>query len=293
MFLFIHGSGASSSLWLPQIRGLLGLNKTFSDKEILDYFTISLPGHTKNDIDFDEKFVFEIIHKFIETNSKKQSEMAQKMILTHQPEIIAGLKSPKLILIGHSVGAALCLQYSLFHPSKVEKIVSISCGDKFNPVVMWFRNWMNKAIFSLDIKVIGRIPSYPISRREKVKFNIFAENPKRKGFLSSQKIAQNFNFLTLFDKLSLEGQLKFIKIPVLIIVGQFDILARPDSALRLQSILDPRSNLLKTKKTIIETKRSQLMEMVEVQIYPWSGHNPMDSNLLNFVQDTRDFIRNK
>jgi pimeloyl-ACP methyl ester carboxylesterase len=293
MFLFIHGTGATSSLWLPQIRGLLGLGKNFSDKDILDTFAISLPGHPKNDQKFDEKYVFQLIEKFVESKADKQADLAQKLVLTHQPEIIAGLKTKKLILIGHDVGAALALQYGLFYPQNVEKIISVACGDKFNPLVLKLNRLFYKLIFRLDLKIIRNIQNWRLNRREKVKFSIFAENPDRKGFWSCIEIAERYDFVKQFDKLSLESQLKFIKIPILLIIGQFDLLARPASALRLQTVLDPSSNLLKTKKTIIETKRSQLLETVRVQIYPWTQHQVLDGNLLDFVQDSRDFISHK
>ena len=195
MYLFIHGTGATNSFWLPQIRAILSLDNSYSDASILETFTITLPGHPRAD----KLFKLEDTEKFIkdsyEQKLRLQQKLANKLLLSGKAEIVAGLRSNKIILVGHSVGGVIALNFATTNSGMVEKIVLISTPNQFNQKLVKFLNWFyHRLVFARSINFLRNLKNFVSSLRWKTALQIFIENPKRKGFNSLMDIVINFNF---------------------------------------------------------------------------------------------------
>lgn len=316
MVLFLHGTGATSSLWLSHIRNIFGLNQDYSDKQILDLFTISFPGHPTKDRNFDYSDIENQINAFLAENRSKQSELAQKLLFSNNKIAVNALRNPKLILIGHSLGGAVSVQYALRNLDVVTKIVSISSGFGFNHFALSLIKFLYyKIIFKLGLRQLQAILYLVRSLRLKTILNICIENPERKGLISSENLLFDYNFENLYKKMSLDEQLKFRQIKVLGINGQFDFLNLVSSMKKLQTFLLEQNKILNLKhtsvlpktdiklgtiivssgkktETLVSEKSIEKTDSTNFQykVYAWKGHNPMDESPQRFLDDTLDFL---
>jgi pimeloyl-ACP methyl ester carboxylesterase len=290
MLLFIHGSGATSSLWIPQIRGIFSLDQSFSDKYLLDLFTVSLPGHPKDDCYFELDDLVKLIDSAVQEKKSKQAELADKLMFSKNREAVDVLKDEKVVLIGHSLGGVAALAFTFRNLNIVSKLVLVSCAfnfDSFN--INLLDNLYNKIVFKLSIKRLQRLFSFVSDIRLKTIFNICLENPDRKGLKSCYKIANEYSFDKMYKLLSLDEQLKFTQIPILGIGGRNDKLVGVKSYKALENYLDEQDKFLSTKKILIEDKPKSEFNNFSYKIYP-GGHEPMDNYLVTFVNDVREFL---
>lgn len=292
MFLFVHGTGATSSFWLSHIRFILGLDSKYSDRELLDIFTISLPGHNSNDKEFDLDYTEKQILNFIQENLLKQQKLYKDLIFSKNISVLSYLKSEKLIIIGHSIGGAIALNFTLKNINKVSKLVLISSGFQFNQFAIFITRFLyTKIVFNLGLSTIQRLADSLKNLRWKTILNLTVENPSRKGLLLCDKITTNYNFQNLYSPMSLETQLKFTQIPILIVNGGRDFLNPKSSVKNLQTFLNKQLPILKTKKIVVGRNSPAELQTIITKIYPKAGHNPMDDNINLFVSDVQEFLK--
>ena len=292
MYLFIHGTGATSSFWIPQIRGILSLGGVYSDASILETFTLSLPGHIDKDKNFSLEDTEQFIKDCLETKTALQQKLATKLILTGTPSVVAGLRSEKIILTGHSVGGVIAINFAIKNQTAVEKMILVSTPNRFNSKLINFLSWFhNNIIFTRSEKSLTRLKRIVSPIRWKTALQIFIENPKRKGFKSLLKIVQQHDFEKEFTKLSLDEQLKFMSVPILAICGQNDLMARPVEVSKIGKTIDNYSSIAKSKKTIIELNSNLKTSNFEYKVYQGAGHNTMDDDLTKFVYNFREFLK--
>lgn len=289
MFLFIHQLGGTRSLWLPQIRSILGLDNTYSDKQLLDLFTICLPGHPDDDEELNFIKTRKIIDNFVEEKFSKQEEMAKKMVLINRPEIIKSMKSPKLVIIGHELGGTIALNYTLTNINKINRLVLIGCGNHFNQWTLKILKYYYQRLTNLNLGSLRKKYQKAKKLRFKNFLYIFSENTSRKSLESGLEMLQNFNFSKSFQKLDLDEQLLTTKIPILIIKGQFDLLCSQKSVIKFQDTLDPTKEIWQQKKAYINLGKRE--SSISVKIYPFSGANPMDKDPVSFAFDIRQFLK--
>ena len=291
MFLFLHGTGATSSLWLKQIRGIFLLDQKFSDKEILDIFTISLPGHPKNDANFDIPDIIKLIDKEIEEKRQKQLELAEKLIISQSGKLVGQLKNEKIVLIGHSIGSLFAIHYAMRYPASVSKLILISFGYQFNLPVVKLTDWFYRNIvLKFNTRQLGVISKLTINIRLKTIIDICSQNSERKGLFSCRDIILNYRLDKSFGLLSLDDQLKFSQIPILAIGGGFDFLVRPSSYKDMKKYLKKSSKYLVSKKTVLDNSEPKNLFNYKYNIYRFSGHEPMDSNINRFIKESREFL---
>jgi pimeloyl-ACP methyl ester carboxylesterase len=294
MLLFIHGSGATNSLWIPQIRGILSLeDQDLSDKYLLELFTISLPGHSKDDRYFEIEDVVKIIETAVQEKRDRQLELADKLMFSKNREAVDAIRSPKLSLVGHSLGGVAALAYTFRNLNSVEKIVLVSCAFSFSKTAVRFLDMLyNKFIFNIGIKGTQTLFRTVRDIRLKTIFSICLENPDKKGLKSCTKICLDYSFDRVYKLLSLDEQLKFSQIPILGIGGRRDRLVPPNSFKKLEKYLDNQDKFLSTKKILIEDTHKPDLNNFSYVIYP-GGHEPMDNHRVRFVKDVREFLADK
>ncbi len=290
MFLFIHQLAGARSLWLPYIRGILELDQSYSDKQLIDLFTIPLPGHPDDDQAFAIEDILKSIDDFVSQKLSKQQELAKKLILTSKPEIIKNMKQSKLIIVGHELGGVVALEYALENINKVSKLVLVGCGNNFNSFFINLRKqYYNRVVYKKSLSQLKAKIQSSKNPRDKNFWSIFSENLSRKAIDSGLQILQEFNFLKSFNKLDLESQIQFTKLPVLLIRGQMDLYCTATSAFKLQQVLDLNKEIWRKNKFIVGINK--LEPNITIKTYKMSGQNPMDKDPVNFVIDIRDFLR--
>jgi pimeloyl-ACP methyl ester carboxylesterase len=295
MFLFIHGTGATNSLWLPQIRELFELGPEFSDTELIKHFTIQLPGHVKDDRYFEIVDIKRMIDDFREQNRDFQQHLAPKFLLGKHAKLAQCLQDERLILVGHSVGGVISLHYTADHMESVRGLVLIGCGHNFNPLVKRFGTGAHRKLKRKDLRKLNELAPKIKNIRQRLLVNIFAENPDRKGFQSCLDIVNKHNATQWYKLLSLDQQRALNKLPILLINGRFDSINTVLSAQKFAKILRSREDLLEKPTTVINQVDNQKNQKqlptsnFELKIYPWSTHEPMDDAMMRFVNDLKEF----
>jgi pimeloyl-ACP methyl ester carboxylesterase len=251
MLLFIHGTGATNSLWLPQIRGLLGLDSKYSDAELIKHFTIQLPGHIKDDRYFSISDIEKLIQTFREDNYEYQRDLAAKFILNNASGLAKHLSDRRLILVGHSVGGVISMHYAAHHIESMRALVLIGCGNNFNQIVRTYGKFTHRSLYKKDLRKLNALAPKITDIRKRLLVNIFAENPERKGFKSCLDIVDHHNASKWYKKLSLNEQIKLSELPILLVNGRFDLINTVFSARKFAKILQSRKTLIEPKKTVI------------------------------------------
>ena len=126
------------------------------------------------------------------------------------------LKNP--ILVGHSLGAAITLQFALNYPQKIKGIVSVGGGIKMpvNPSLLEF-------LKTNPAEAIDLICKFSLAKENRPQF--FA--PLKKS-LSQANIDVLYGDLSACDKLDLTHEIGKIAVPALVICGAEDKMTPPD-----------------------------------------------------------------
>ena len=293
MYLFIHGTGATNSFWIPQIRSILSLDEKYTDASLLDTFTLALPGHPNNDKNFSLEDTEEIIKDIFSAKQSLQLKLANQLILTGNSQVVAGLRSDKIILIGHSVGGVIALNFAMKNASLVEKLVLISTPNQFNLIEINFLDWFyNNFVFKRSQKFLKWLQGIVVSVRWRTALQIFIENPKRRGFKSLLKIVKEYDFDKSFRKLTLDDQLKLLLVPILAISGSGDWLVSSAEVNKIGKSIQNYAEIARSKKTIINLENNNESEdNFHYKLYKGAGHNAMDDDLVSFVYDFREFLK--
>lgn len=288
MFLFIHGTLATQSLWLPQIRAILKLNSDYSDKELMNVFTLQLPGHPDNDKSFGYKEFKQAVSDFQKEHYADQLAIAEKLLLSGDRAIIQLLKNKKLILFGHSVGGALSLEYAIKNPANTQKLILTSTPSKFNILSI------NLVVICIKLLKLASPKSYTLLekllpfKRWRVASHLLAMNKDQKGFDSCIKYIKKFDFHSLHSVSSINQQQALSTIPTLLIGGKRDLIATSSSLTKLYSLLSSGPRIEKNQRTVIEgsISKSNVVSLILLN----TGHNAMDESFDEFVEYTTDFL---
>jgi len=289
MILFVHGTLSTPSLWLPQIRSIVGLGKQFSDQQIINTFTIQLPGHPSNDDRFGFKDYVKYLETFQANNYAAQQRIAAQMLLHGDKAIVNALTDRRLTIIAHSVGGALSLEYAMKFPSVVRRMVLVSVPYRFNQPYLNSIKTLVDTMATVNDKSFTTLARLLPFRRWRVAADLLNENKHHKGFKSCIEYLKQFNFAKQYEVSSINQQLALNKIPTLLIGGSYDLISTPQAVRKLKFILTPNSDIIMKKKTVISGAKKQ-SNSIDAIIYQ-SGHNPMDSNTDQFCTDVIKFIK--
>jgi len=291
MILFIHDLGSSKSLWLSHIRKIFSLNMTISNRELLDMFTISLPGHYTNDkVELTMENLLVKVDKFVTNKLEIQSTLADNMIFSKgYSNFIKLLRDEKLTIFGHGFGGMVALEYAMNKPQNITQIVSISCGAFFSKRALKGKLRKISILSRRSRNFLSRLIGTTKDVYKKTAANLLIENQNYDLFSSGYDIMMDFSFSKSFSKLDLDRQKKVLSIPILTINSMFQIVSSVHSAKKLRYILDPYSAIFQTKNTLVFTHKNRVNYVKNI-VYGWTNRHPHEKHQKQFIKDVRLFL---
>jgi pimeloyl-ACP methyl ester carboxylesterase len=187
-FVFIHGSGGDYSAWSHQYARL---------HKYYNILAIDLPGHGRS-------------------KGSGESDVGNYCLWVRKLLDILHLKN--IILVGHSLGAAITLQFALNYPQKIEGIVAVGGGMKMpvNPSLLEF-------LKTNPTESVELICKFSVAKENRAKFMA----PLIKS-LTHTRIDVLQGDLLACDKLDLTEELRKISLKVLVICGVEDKMTPPE-----------------------------------------------------------------
>ncbi|MDP4093615.1 MAG: alpha/beta hydrolase [Bacillota bacterium] len=198
--LFIHGAGGNMG-------ALKALAYQFPEYKCV---LVDLPGHNLSGGN-------------IPNNVSGYTSAIENFIISNKESF-----GDNITCIGHSMGGCISLELALRKISGIERLVILNSGAKID----------------IDKEIINKAKESKIDKLWMYKAGGSHLSPRvysffLKGFremIASQKIAADD--LLLVDKFDVRDSVKDIKLPVLIITGAKEILARPEDSKYLHSQID-------------------------------------------------------
>ena len=186
--IFIHGSGGDHSLWSLQYAKL---HKQFN------IVAIDLPGHGRS-------------------KGSGESDVGNYCLWVRK--LLDALRLKNSILVGHSLGAAITLQFALDYPQEIKGIVPVSGGLKMpvNPSLLEF-------LKTNPAEAIDLMCKFSLAKENRPQF--FA--PLKKS-LSQANVDVLYDDLSACNKLNLTHEIGKIAAPALVICGAEDKMTPPD-----------------------------------------------------------------
>lgn len=190
--VFIHGSGGDHTAWLNQYAQL---------KEKYNVAMIDLPGHGR---------------------SEGNGESHVKDYCVWINKLLDALALNEPILVGHSLGAAIALQFAADHPEKIAGIVCLGGGMKM-PVNPFMLEFLKTNPPEMPAEIVDLM----------CKFSLAKENRDELSPLLRKSIAQAkpdilYGDLSACNELDLTREAEKISVPALIICGAGDKMIPPD-----------------------------------------------------------------
>ena len=191
-FVFIHGSGGDHTVWLNQYAQL---------KEKYNIVAVDLPGHGR---------------------SEGNGEKHVKDYCVWIKNLLDALGLTEPILVGHSLGAAIALQFAISHPEKIAGIVCLGGGMKM-PVNPFFLDFLKTNPVQMPAEITELICKYSLAKENRSQFLAVLEKS-----ISRSKVDILYGDLSACNELDLTGDAGKIDVPALIICGAEDKMTPPD-----------------------------------------------------------------
>jgi pimeloyl-ACP methyl ester carboxylesterase len=190
--VFIHGSGGDHTAWLNQYAQL---------KKQYNLVAVDLPGHGRSE-GHGEKHVQDYcvwIKNLLDT---------------------LGLNKP--VLVGHSLGSAIALQFAISYSEDIAGIVCLGGGMKM-PVNPFFLDFLKTNPAQMPAEITELICKYSLAKENRSRFSAVLQKS-----ISGSKVDILYGDLSACNELDLTGQAENIKVPALIICGAEDKMTPPD-----------------------------------------------------------------
>lgn len=195
--LFIHGSGGDHTAWSHQYSRLHKKYKTAA---------IDLPGHG---------------------NSTGNGESNVSLYCEWVKKVIDALGFKRPVLVGHSLGAAIALEFAISRSGEIAGIVCIGGGMKM-PVNPFFLDFLKTNPPQIPPEVVELICKYSVAKENR---SIFLE-PLQKS-ISQGRVDALYGDLFACNELDLNGKTDKIEVPALIVCGAEDKMTSPDLSRQL------------------------------------------------------------
>jgi len=293
VIVFIHTLGVTRSYLLPLIRSTLLLDSRWSDQEIIRTFTLTIPGHIEHDAEVSLENVHTELLTITPEMAIMQKEIAHQLLLSHPREIITTLNDKKITLIGHGFGAMVALTFLFYHFSNVRRVALISCGNYFNAFALWRKKLSMLFISGRSRSFLTKAIARTSEVWKKSEYSLFSENLNRKGYFSVLELMQSFQAHEFFDKLSLDDQLKILRIPILSLLGSNDSFVSAKSILSLSRVFNVHSPVIQLKSNHANIGDHLSESSFSTHFYPEAGHFLPETNTEEVSQDIQLFLRRK
>ena len=234
--VLLHGMDASSTMWYPNIKDFAKKYRVYA----IDYLTE--PGKS---VPKDDKF-------------------GTDDIAIWYNEIFNALKLGKINLVGTSRGGWMATHYTLTNKDRVKKLVLLAPVQTFTGISM-----KPKTVEAANFKL------FPSEKRLKKLINNFSRRPEKISREFKEQIYLGTkNTRTSLDMLKMmpfsDDELKSLTLPVMVLVGDHDVLNSPDMVETAGQIL-PNANT-----ALIEDAGHFLTIDQQVEV---------DKRILEFLQD--------
>ncbi|MCP4141868.1 MAG: alpha/beta hydrolase [Chloroflexi bacterium] len=188
-FILIHGAGGTHLHFPPELRRLNGYKIA----------AIDLPGHGKSE----------------GIGSQSVSDYVQSI-----QNFMDTTNLPAAIIIGHSMGSAIALQFALNAPDRVLALVLMGSGSRLRVAPSILENTANEATFSLAVKNITEA-------------SFGTETPSRLKELAAQRMLETrptvlYGDFIACDNFDIGEELSTIEKPTLILCGTEDKMTPPN-----------------------------------------------------------------
>jgi pimeloyl-ACP methyl ester carboxylesterase len=127
-----------------------------------------------------------------------------------------------VVLVGHSLGSAIALQFAIDYPEKIAGIVCMGGGMKM-PVNSFFLDFLKTNPAQLPEDVTGMISKFSLAKENRPKFFVPLQNS-----ISQSRVDVLYGDLTACNDLDITQRTAQIGIPALIICGAEDKMTPPD-----------------------------------------------------------------
>jgi pimeloyl-ACP methyl ester carboxylesterase len=186
--VFIHGAGGCHLSWPPQVRRLIGER----------IFAVDLPGHGKS-----EGIGCQTINDYV----------------TSLVYFLDGIKLPRVVLVGHSMGSAIALTLALRHPDRVLGLGLIGAGARLRVGPAILETAVNPATFELAIQAVheGSFSTYADAR-------LVDLSKKQMRKVRPAVLHGDFLACDAFDQME---NVPTIEVPTLILCGSEDRMTPP------------------------------------------------------------------
>ena len=185
--VFIHGSGGNHTDWILQYTPL---------KNAFNIAAIDLPGHGQSD---------------------GPGEQDVPAYVGWVKKLLEGLGIAKPVLIGHSLGAAICLSFAIHHGDSAAAVVPVGGGVRMpvNPAIL-------EGLKKDPAAIIGLAAKFSVAKvnRERLSGLITATLSR----VNPEIIHGDF---TACDKLDITEAVAGIRIPALVVCGAEDKMTPP------------------------------------------------------------------
>lgn len=195
--VFIHGSGGDHTGWLNQYAQL---------KEKYNVAMIDLPGHGRSE-------------------GKGESHVKDYCVWVNKLLDTLALNEP--ILVGHSLGAAIALQFAVDYPEKIAGIVCLGGGIKM-PVNPFMLEFLKTNPAEMPAEIIDLMCKFSLAKENRAKLS----DPLRRSIAQS-KVDILYGDLVACNNLDLTEEICKINVPAFIICGAEDKMTPPDFSRQL------------------------------------------------------------
>lgn len=167
----------------------------------------------------------------------------------------------KVTILGHSWGGFLAMQYAITHPESIQKLILLNTMPPTSEGFSLFvQEWMKRmAPYQDELKVIKDTPEFTkgnpstIEKYYRIIFGRYCYNPEKadllnlymspKASIDGAQVYEIFRENLFTNSFNFDKQLKLLKIPALIIHGDFDPIP-PSTAENLHQTIDGSKYIL-------------------------------------------------